>query len=152
MKWYGIILFIIGCLSFVSAQDSDQNPTDTLTRALCDNQEQIVSRRVGEYRIQYFMGETELNMKTMKGFLSLNDASKPIYDRYRLMKAVSWMLGIAGIGLIGAVEPRVDTPKFPVYSVIGAGAVIGAFTIGIKNNRLMFESIYAHNKNICGMK
>lgn len=146
------MLQIILLLTVVSAQKKEQNPTDTLTRALCDNPEQIVSRRAGEYRIQYFMGETELNMKTMKGFLSLNDASKPIYNRYRYIKAASWILGIAGIGLIGVVEPKIDTPEFPLYSILGAGAIVGAVTIGIKNNRLMFESIYAHNKNICGIK
>ena len=67
MKLHEIVLLVCICCASVSGQSSEQNPTDTLTRSLCDNQEQIVSQRIGEYRIQYFMGETELNMKTMKG-------------------------------------------------------------------------------------
>jgi hypothetical protein len=141
-----VCLFI--CISLLRAQSNERNPTDTLTRSLCNNQEQIVSKRVGEYRIQYFMGETELNMKTMKGFLSLNEASKPIYNSYRFQQVASWVLAIGGIGLIVA-DPRISRPKFPVISIAGAVSIGSGIYIGLRSNNTFFRAIYAHNKNIC---
>lgn len=145
-----ILVCLFTWISLLHAQSSEQNPTDTLTRSLCNNQEEIVSKRVGEYRIQYFMGETQLNMKTMKGFLSLNEASKPIYDSYRFQQAANWVLAIGGIGLIAA-DLWVIKSEFPFFAV-GVLSIGSGIYIGIRSNKTFFRAIYAYNKNICEMQ
>ena len=126
-------------------------PEDSLTAALCNHQEQIVARRTGTYRIDYYMGETHLNMKTMKGFLRLNGASNPYYRQFKMHRFGGFSLFFGGIGLMIA-DRYIDKPNFPVYTIGGLTAMISGIVVGFGGNGKFRLAIYAYNKDICKIK
>ena len=126
-------------------------PQDSLTRALCRNQEQIVAQRNGEYRIEYYMGDTQLNMKTMSGFLSLNGASAPYYKKFKAQRIGGIALVIGGIGLMVA-EGKISRPKAPVFLLGGVTASISGFVVFIRSNNKFRLAIYHYNKDICKIR
>ena len=126
-------------------------PQDSLTLALCANQEQIVSRRTGDFKIDYYMGETQLNMKTMSGFLSLNNASLPYYRKFRVHRVGGIGIIAAGIGLIVA-DSFIPKPDFPMYTFAGIATAIGGFTVIVGANDKFRLAIYHYNKDICKIK
>lgn len=137
--------------SYSGIRAQDKLPQDSLTTALCNNEEQIVSRRISEWRIGYYMGETELNMKTMAGFLSLNSASKPLYSQYRLKKTAGWVLVVGGIAMIIA-DGQLTKPAFPVWSIGGVAVSVTGLVVGFKSNGTFRKTIHAYNRDICNIK
>ncbi|MCX7727608.1 MAG: hypothetical protein N2053_12260 [Chitinispirillaceae bacterium] len=124
---------------------------DTLTRELCNSNEQIVARRNGEYRIEYYMGETQLNMKTISGFLELNSASKPWYKKYKAQKLSGIGLFLIGVAAIVA-DGYIKKPSFPVISVGGIGTSAIGLIVYVKANDKFRRAIYEHNKDVCKIK
>jgi hypothetical protein len=143
-----ILIFIINVFSSFAQMPL---PQDSLTMALCKNDEQIVSRRTNEWRIDYYMGETQLNMKTMCGFLDLNGASKPIYASYRFQKNAGWVLFLGGIGMIIA-DGRISRPKSPVITLCGVAVSVSGIVTGYKSNEKFRRAIRAYNRDICNLK
>ncbi|MBN1307428.1 MAG: hypothetical protein JXA18_05900 [Chitinispirillaceae bacterium] len=119
--------------------------------ALCVNQEQIVSKRSGDFRIEYYMGETQLNMKTMSGFLSLNGASAPFYRRFRARRILGLGMVAAGIGLIVA-DGYIPKPDFPLIAIGGIATSVGGVVVFIGANDQFRLAIHAYNKDICKIK
>ncbi len=119
--------------------------------ALCVNDEQIVSKRISEFRIAYFMGETELNMKTLTGFLSLNGASKPFYRNFRIRRLLGGAMFISGIGLVIA-DSYIGKPSFPVISLSGIAVSICGTAVFFRANKQFRLAINAYNKDICKIK
>jgi len=147
---YGVVSTFILVILQLSFGDTSL-PQDSLTTALCTNQEQIVSRRTNEWRIGYYMGETELNMKTITGFLTLNGASKPLFNQYRLRKTAGWVLFFGGIGLIIA-DGYIKGPPAPVLPLGGIAVSITGIVVGYKSNDSFRFAIRAYNRDICGIK
>ena len=146
------VISISGIISLSSAQPSSEtHPEDSLTMALCVNQEQIVSKRSGDFRIAYFMGETELNMKTMRGFLSLNGASSPFFRQFRTHRFIGIGMMVAGIGLIVA-DGYITKPAFPIISIGGIATSIWGIGVFIGANEKFRLAIYAYNRDICKIK
>lgn len=126
-------------------------PQDSLTTEICNNEEQIVSRRTNEWRIGYYMGETELNMKTISGFLMLNAASKPQYNQYRFRKTAGWILFFGGIGLIIA-DGQISGPPEPLLPLGGLAMSITGAVVGYRSNGAFRLAIRAYNRDICNIK
>lgn len=126
-------------------------PEDSLTSSLCNNQEQIVSRRTGDFRIDYYMGETQLNMKTMTGFLSLNSASEPLYRQFRRHRIAGVGMMVGGIGLMIA-DGYITQPEFPVATLAGIGSLVGGVVMFFGANDKFRLAIHAYNKDICRIR
>lgn len=157
MKNRSVVLLLSGIvLSFpvglVSAQPPDTPPSDdSLTAVLCNNQEQIFSRRTGDFRIDYYMGDVQLNMKTMTGFLSLNSASEPIYRQFRRHRIAGIAMMIGGIGLVVA-DGYVAQPSFPLITLTGIATSIWGIGVFVGANDKFRLAIHAYNKDICRIK
>ncbi|MBN1578392.1 MAG: hypothetical protein JW913_17655 [Chitinispirillaceae bacterium] len=119
--------------------------------ALCVNREQIVSKRTGDFRIDYYMGETQLNMKTMCGFISLNSASAPYYHQFRARRISGVVMIVAGIGLIIA-DGYIPEPAFPVITIGGVATSVGGIVIFFGANDKFRLAIHVYNKDICKIK
>lgn len=145
------LLIAVAAPLFAQMNDPQSPPEDSITASLCNNDEQIVSRRNGDYRIEYYMGETQLNMKTMNGFLSLNSASKPFHTKFRTQRLSGTALIIAGIGLVIA-DGFISEPSFPVFTLGGVTAAVSGLAIYIKSNDKFRLAIHAYNKDICKIK
>jgi hypothetical protein len=146
------LLLLSGVLSAVAAQSgTTDQPQDSLTMSLCNNPEQIVARRVGDFRIEYYMGETQLNMKTMSGFLSLNSASAPWFKKFRARRLTGIGVVLGGIGLIVA-DGFISKPEFPIITIGGIATAIWGLTIYIGANDTFRLSVYHYNRNICRIK
>lgn len=143
-------LLILLSLKHITFSQSYENE-DTLTRELCNSNEQIVARRSGEYRIEYYMGETQLNMKTMSGFLELNSASKPWYNKYKMQKLSGISLFIMGVAAIIA-DGYIKKPSFPVISLSGIGISTMGLIVYVKANDKFRRAIYEYNKDVCKIK
>ena len=148
-RFYLMAFLCMSVCSFLFAQDPF--PQDSLTCAVCDNQEQIVSRRINEWRISYYMGETELNMKTMTGFLSLNSASKPLYNQYLFSKIASRVLFIGGVGLI-IVDSKFIDSDFPYATLGGIGLSVTGIVVSYKSNNTFRLAIRAYNRDVCHLR
>jgi hypothetical protein len=147
-----VAAFVLQPLFPVLAQSAgDQAEVDTLTISLCNNQEQIVARQSGEYRIAYYMGETELNMKTMGGFLSLNSASAPLFRKFKMQRWLGVVAMIGGVGLIVA-DAKISRPAFPVYTLAGIATSIGGVVVFFRANDKFRLAIHAYNKDICHIR
>jgi hypothetical protein len=131
--------------------NSNQATDDSLTRALCRNQEQIVAQRSGEYRIEFYMGDTQLNMKTMRGFLSLNSASNPYYKKFRAQRVSGIACVIGGIGLMVA-DRYISQPKAPISTLVGIATSISGVVIFVRSNNKFRLAIYHYNRDICNLK
>jgi hypothetical protein len=156
MKYGRRLYYSILTLVFFTAQPFAQSPStsfpeDSLTCALCQNNEQIVSKRNGEYRIEYYMGETQLNMKTMSGFLSLNSASNHQYRKFKAHRGGGIALVIAGIGCIVA-DGYITKPSFPFITFGGIAMSISGIVVYIGANEKFRSAIHAYNKDICKIK
>jgi hypothetical protein len=146
------LFLILGLISQAVAQGRVEDaPQDSLTMALCVNEEQIVSRRTGDFRIDFYMGETQLNMKTMNGFLSLNSASLPYYRQSRVHRIGGFGVILAGIGLIVA-DGFIPKPDFPVITLGGIASAIWGLTIVVGANEKVRLAIYHYNRDICKIK
>ncbi len=141
--------FIAGCPLHLRAQPS--NPEDSLTLALCDNPEQIVSRRAGDFRIEYYMGETQLNMKTMRGFLELNGASAPYYKKFKARRISGSLMMASVIGFI-VLDNYVSRPSFPVITLAGIATSVWGFTVFLGANDKFRLAIHHYNRDICRLK
>ena len=155
MKRMMAVLVTLLCAVFIQRAPaqvrSPDQPQDSLTLALCSNPEQIVSRRSGDFKIEYYMGETQLNMKTMNGFLSLNSASAPYFRQFRIRRVGGIGILLAGIGLVVA-DGFIDVPQFPVYTLGGIATAIWGLTIFIGANDKFRLSVYHYNRDICKIK
>lgn len=147
VKYAAMIISLFLCTASELYGQNDY-PQDSLTMSLCNNQEQIVSKRTNEWRIEYYMGETQLNMKTMSGFLSLNGASKPLYNNYGLQKIFGWVLFAGGIGAVVA-DGYVKEPDFPLLTLGGIGLSITGIVVGYNSNHTFQLAIRAYNRDIC---
>lgn len=151
MNKHMLFCIVVAGISSGFSQIYGSETDDTLTMAQCVNQEQIVAKRTGDFRIEYYMEETHLKMKTMSGFLSLNSASKPIFTQYRTQKISGWVLFFAGIGLIIA-DGKISRPSFPIITLGGITSSVTGIVVGYRSNRLFRLAIYTYNKNICSQK
>ena len=147
----GFFLLLALIFQVVAQGRVDSAPQDSLTMALCSSVEQIVSRRTGDFRIDYYMGETQLNMKTMNGFLSLNSASLPYYRQSRIHRIGGLGVIVAGIGLIVA-DGFIPKPDFPVITLGGIATAIWGLTIVVGANDKIRLAIYHYNRDICKIK
>jgi hypothetical protein len=145
------LFFLFLTANIVSSFAQMPLPQDSLTTALCKNDEQIVSRRTTEWRIDYYMGETQLNMKTMCGFLSLNSASKPIYNSYRIQKTLGWIFFLGGVGLVIA-DGKISQPEAPVITLCGIVMSVSGIVTSYKSNEKFRLAIRAYNRDICNIR
>lgn len=149
--WYHVTFFILLLLSFSTAQIVPTAASeDTLTAALCRNPEQIVSK-LNEWRIEYYMGETQLNMKTMKDFLDLNGASSPYFHRFNRMRIGGIALFFGGI-VLAIADSYITQPEFPLATVTGLSAALTGSVLFFRSNNAFRMAIYTYNKNICQIK
>ena len=111
----------------------------------------MIPRRSGDFRIEYYMGETQLNMKTMSGFLSLNSASAPWFKKFRARRLTGIGVVLGGIGLIVA-DGFIKKPEFPIITIGGIATAIWGLTIYIGSNDTFRLSVYHYNRNICKIK
>ena len=97
------------------------------------------------------MNETELNMKTMSGFLSLNSASAPYYRKFRARRIAGIAMMAAGIGLAVA-DGYIPKPAFPVIAI--GGIAVSAWGIGVffGANQKFRLAIHAYNRDICNIR
>lgn len=146
------LLLVIGSLTAQNGVMQGQDlPQDSLTVRLCDHDEQIFTQRTSEWRIEYYMGETHLNMKTMSGFLSLNGASKPVYNRYLFEKYAGWALFFTGVGLLVADGRWIDG-NGPWVAFGGIGVSVSGIVMGFRSNETFRKAIWTYNKNLCKIK
>lgn len=152
MKVLWWLLLAIGSLTAqTGVMQGQEQLQDSLTVRLCGHDEQIFTQRTSEWRIEYFMGETQLNMKTMSGFLSLNGASKPVYNRYLLEKYTGLALLFAGVGLLVADGRWIDS-RGPYLAFGGIGISVSGIVVWYRSNETFRKAIWTYNKNLCKIK
>ncbi|NLG18195.1 MAG: hypothetical protein GX556_12755 [Fibrobacter sp.] len=130
----------------ISAQE-----TDTLTAQLCSHPEQIFTKPSSTYRIDYWMGETMLNMRTTKGFLYNNGASRPFLQKYTALKVTGYTLTAAGAGLI-ITNIALKKPGFSPIGIAGYTSIVCGLTATFSANGKFRMAVYQYNRNICGKK
>ncbi len=125
--------------------------TDTLTAQLCSHPEQIYTKPSSTYRIDYWMGETMLNMRTTKGFLYNNGVSRPFLQKYTALKVTGYSLAIAGAGLI-ITNVALEKPGFSPVAIAGYASIVCGLTATFSANGKFRMAVYQYNRNICGKK
>lgn len=139
MKWLIILFFL--CTWCIAEED-------TLTQALCKNEEQIVSEMDG-IRVQYKIHGYTINGKTAGGYLQNNPGSIPCFKRYKACKTSAYICAALGLG--GLITNAVINEGTPLTVASCCVAGFGLY-INFKGNRLFRVAIYDYNKNICGIK
>jgi hypothetical protein len=97
------------------------------------------------------MGEYELNVKTVKGYLHNNAASKPFLNKYSALRVSSAVMAGVGFGLIGT-NIALHKPMFAPVGIAGWTMVIGAGVVFFKSNGKFRIAIHEYNKNLCKIK
>jgi hypothetical protein len=141
-----LFALLLSLFSLLTAQEKD-----TLTSPLCAHPEQIFTKQSGTYRINYWMGETMLNMKTTKGFLYNNGASRPVLQKYTALKVTGYSLLCVGAGLI-ITNIALDNRGFHPVGLAGYASIACGFAASFSANGKFRLAVYEYNKNVCGKK
>ena len=120
---------------------------DSLTAAVCNHPEQIVSRTT-TFRIQYVMNEQELPIRTVKGFLYNNGASQPYLKKFTMLRTLGYTMAGLGAGVV-VTNIALDQPMFSWIGLSGYTMIIGGLTFSFNSNGKFRMAIYEYNKNIC---
>ncbi|HEX3019800.1 MAG TPA: hypothetical protein VHP36_05845 [Chitinispirillaceae bacterium] len=142
LRFFSLIFFSI--LSFASLVSAE---VDSLTAPVCRNPNQIIAKLDGN-KIEYWMGEYQLNISTTKGYLYNDGFSKPYLKKYNLFRGSSYAMLGGGLGLVIA--------GFSIgKSLISLGGLVSAgsgLVIYFKSNEKFRIAIHEYNKSICSSK
>lgn len=135
------LFFIICCTAFVSAQQ------DSLTAPVCAHPDQITAKMDGN-KIEYVMGEYQLNISTIKGYLYNDGFSKPYLKKYNALRGSSYAMLAGGLGLVIAGFSTGKT----LLSLGGLATAGGGLVIYFKSNNSFRKAIHEYNKSVCSNK
>lgn len=121
---------------------------DTLTSAICKDNEQIVSQIDG-IRVQYTIHGYTINGKTAGGYLRNNPSSNPFFKRYRACKTSAYIF--TGLGL-GAIVTNMVISKGAPLTLAGCSLAGFGLFLNFRGNHLFRVAIHEYNKDICGIK
>ncbi|NLL14904.1 MAG: hypothetical protein GX267_15990 [Fibrobacter sp.] len=135
-------LFSIICYAtLVSAQQ------DSLTAPVCAHPDQIVAKLEGN-KIEYVMGQYQLNISTIKGYLYNDGFSKPYLKKYNALRGSSYAMLVGGVGLVIAGFSTGKT----LFSLGGLVTTGSGVVIYFKSNNSFRKAIHEYNKSVCSNK
>lgn len=135
-------IFSIFCYTtFISAQQ------DSLTAPVCSHPDQIIAKLEGN-KIEYVMGEYQLNISTIKGYLYNDGFSKPYLKKYNTLRGSSYVMLAGGVGLVIAGFSTGKT-LFSLGGLVATGSGVVTY---FKSNNSFRRAIHEYNKSVCGNK
>lgn len=120
---------------------------DSLTAPVCRNPDQITAKIDGN-KIEYVMGEYQLNISTIKGYLYNDGASKPYLKKYNSFRGTSYLMLAGGLG---GVVAGFATGK-SLITIGGCALAGGGVIFYFKSNDKFRKAIHEYNKSVCTNK
>lgn len=140
-------IMVLSFYFFCSAYAQD----DSLTAPVCMNPEQIIAKMDGN-KIEYVMGEYQLNMGTIKGYLYNDFSSRTYLNKYKALRTTSYLMFAGGLGLVITGFSNGGS-KAGTFLTIGGFSVAGTGLVFYFKSNLKFrEAIHQYNKSICSNK